>query len=224
MVDTHLTHKSKQTSLLDATKSLVDTLFYYTEGVKLLITPYEMRGKKAKYYYNAEGVELNAAQNITGKVLTHKSNQTSVLATTKSLADTLFYYTEGVKLLITPYEMWGKETKYYYNAKGVELNGTQNITGKVLIHKSNQTSLIDAQKYLADIHLTHKSKQTSLLDAAKSLVDTLFYYTEGVKLLITPYEMRGKKAKYYYNAKGVELNAAQNITGKVLTHKSNQTS
>ena len=77
---------------------------------------------------------------------------------------------------------------------------------------------------MADIHLTHKSKQANLIDTQKCLVDTLFYYTEGVKLLITPYEMRGKKAKYYYNAEGVELNAAQNITGKVLTHKNNQTS
>ena len=92
MVNTHLTHKSNQTSLLDAAKYLADTLFYYTEGVKLLITPHKMRGKETKYYYNAEGVELNAAQNITGKVLTHKNNQTSLIDAAKSLVNTHLTY------------------------------------------------------------------------------------------------------------------------------------
>ena len=53
--------------------------------------------------------------------------------------------------------MRGKKTKYYYNAKGVELNAAQNITGKVLTHKSKQTSLLDAAKSLVDTHLTYKN-------------------------------------------------------------------
>ena len=59
-VDTHLNCKNNQTSVLATTKKSIDTLFYYTEGVKPLITPHKMRGKEAKYNYNTKGVKLNA--------------------------------------------------------------------------------------------------------------------------------------------------------------------
>ena len=46
-----------------------------------------------------------------------------------------------------------------------------------------------------------------------------FYYTEGVKSLITPYEMRnkGKVANRYRNPRRVELYAAKSIIGEVLS-------
>ena len=67
-----------------------------------------MRGKEAKYNYNTKGVELNVIYNTIDTHLTYKNKQTSVLATTKKSIDTLFYYTEGVKLLITPNFIRGK--------------------------------------------------------------------------------------------------------------------
>ena len=43
--------------------------FYYTKGVKPLITPYEMRGEIAIHCHNPNGVELYATKSIIGEVL-----------------------------------------------------------------------------------------------------------------------------------------------------------
>ena len=90
MVDAHLTYKNNQTSLVGIQKCLVDALFYYTEGVKPMISQHKMWGKVTKYNYNAEGIELNVTQNTIDRVLTNKNKLYCTKATFLKANNTMF--------------------------------------------------------------------------------------------------------------------------------------